>query len=393
MPVSFDEYPETDRHNFVRYNPAFLKAVFGREDLLPFWVADTDFRVMPELAEALSARAAKGLFGYETKSPRLKEALAAWYLRRYNLQLNPRGLLFTPSVNTSIAAIIDAFTAPGEGVIIQPPVYQAFMGIIKSLGREIINNPLTFAGNRYEIDFDHLEGVAKVPGTKILLLCSPHNPVGRVWQEEELARIAAICTRHNVLVITDEIHGDIVYPPHQYLSMLTVYARYNDNIIMVSSAGKTFGMPGLVDSFVFTPNRACHKAIKKQIERYHLDKSNAFANTALQTAFTAGDAWLDEMLTYLQGNIDYIASYLAAEIPAIRFPVPEGTYQIWLDFRPLGLSNDELQKFLVEKAGLALNQGYTYGPGGDGFARMNIASPRKMIRQGMAQLAAAVRSL
>jgi len=386
MNYNFDNYPEVDRSNFLRYNPVFLKTIFGRTDTLPFWVADTDFLVMPELIQALEDRAKTGLFGYETKSPSLKKLLSQWYESRYEIRLHPKKVLFMPSVNSSIAAIIDEFTIPGEGVIIQPPVYQVFKDIIDSLEREVINNPLVLNDNHYEIDFDDLERKAQSPSAKIFLLCSPHNPVGKVWNEDELRKIARICAENELLLITDEIHGDIVYKPSKYIGMLNVYKEFGNNIIMVSSTGKTFGMPGLIDSFIFSPNSDYHGALKKRIERFHLDKSNAFANTAWEVVYEHGHDWLEQMTTYLKGNVDYISDYLENNLDVVKLPKPEGTYQIWLDFNGLNLTNEELASFLAKDAGIALNQGYTYGPGGDGFMRMNIASPRKMIVQAMEQL-------
>ena len=386
MNYNFDEYPTADRHNFVRYNPVFLKSIFGNTEVLPFWVADTDFIAMPALREALAARAETGLFGYETKSRLLKKSLSQWYESRYDLKIHPKKLLFMPSVNSSIAAIIDEFTIPGEGVIIQSPVYQAFNGIIESLDREVINNQLLLSNNRYEIDFDDLKLKAQSPSAKILLLCSPHNPVGRVWREDELKKIAQICKENELLLIADEIHGDIVYEPAKYIGILKENQEFGNNIFMVSSAGKSFGMPGLIDSFIFTPNSKYFEQLQKRIERFHLTKSNGFANTAWQVVYEHGDEWLEQMKVYLKGNIDYIDDYLKNNLPVVKFPMPEGTYQIWLDFRELDLPNEELAKFLAKEAGIAMNQGNTYGPGGDGFMRMNIASPKKMIAQAMDQL-------
>jgi len=386
MNYNFDDYPVTDRNNFVRYNAIFLKTIFGSSDVLPFWVADTDFQVIPALSEALKARAESGLFGYETKSPALKKSLSLWYESNYDIRIHPKKLLFMPSVNSSIAAIIDEFTIPGEGVIIQPPVYQVFKSIIDSLEREVINNPLVFQDNYFEIDFDDLKRKAQSPSAKILLLCSPHNPVGRVWREDELKKMVQICSENDLLLIADEIHGDIVYSPNKYIGMLNVCKEFSNNIIMVSSAGKSFGMPGLIDSFISTPDNQYYDRLKNRIERFHLDKSNAFANTAWQVVYEQGHEWLDQFTTYLKGNVDYIAGYLEDNLTEVKLPMPEGTYQIWLDFRELGLNNNELAKFLVKEGGIALNRGHTYGPGGDGFMRMNIASPRNMIVQAMEQL-------
>jgi cystathionine beta-lyase len=393
MQFNFDDYPSIDRSNFVRYNPVFLKAIFGSTEVLPFWVADTDFKVLDKLSEALEARASLGLFGYETKSPKLKQALCDWYSSRYEIKLHPKKLLFMPTVNASIAAIVDEFSKIGDGVIIQPPVYQAFKGIIESQDREVVNNPLLKTGNHYQIDFDDLLAKAKNPANKIMILCSPHNPISRVWTEPELTKISQICSENNVMLIADEIHGDIVYPPHKYIGALNLYSGFSKNIIMVSSAGKTFGMPGLVDSFIYTPNAEYYKAIKSRIERFHLDKSNAFANTAWQIVYEHGNEWLDQMLAYIKGNVDYITEFLDQELPEIKLSEVSGTYQIWLDFRSLKMSNEELTIFLATEVGIALNQGFTYGPGGNGFMRMNIASPKSMIVKAMEQLKSAVMKL
>lgn len=387
MTYDFDKFPAIDRSNFVRYNQKFQKLVFGADNLLPFWVADTDFEVFPALSQALTERAALGYFPYETKSPQLKDELSNWYLRRYAIKINPRRLLFTPSVNTSIATIIDEFSRRGDGIIIQPPVYQAFAGIINGLERTIINNPLKIEEQRYKIDFEDLEKKAARKEAKIFLLCSPHNPVGRVWSAEELKKIAEICESNNVLMLTDEIHGDIIYPPNEYYGMLNVYEELSTNIIMVSSAGKSFGIPGLIDSFISTPNTEYYKLLRTRIENFHFDKSNGFANTAWEIIYKDGEKYLEQMLQYLKNNIDFLDDFISSNIPGVSFIPPEGTYQIWLNFNKLGLDNSELKNLLVQKAGLAMNEGHTYGPGGDGFMRMNIASPRKILEEAMGRLA------
>jgi cysteine-S-conjugate beta-lyase len=393
MNYNFDENIIADRNNFVRSNPVFLKAIFGRVDVLPFWVADTDFQVMPALKKALSSRVETGLFGYETKSPELKKSLAKWYNKKYQIKIKANRLLFMTSVNTSVAALIDEFTNPGDGVIIQPPVFSLFKSTIDSLGREVINNPLQLRENHYEFDFEDLQLKAQEQSNKMLILCSPHNPVGRVWTNNELTKLARICVENNVLLVTDEIHGDVVYSPNKYIGMLSIYHNYSENIIMVSSAGKSFGMPGLVDSFLFTPNNEYYLKIKERIERFHLDKSNAFANIAWQAAYENGDAWLQQMTSYLQGNIDYIAKFLEEEIPEIGLTKPEGTYQVWLDFRNLKMTDEELSAFLVSDAGIALNSGASYGLGGEGFMRMNVGSTSSTIERAMQQLKTAVGNL
>jgi cystathionine beta-lyase len=366
--------------------------VFGKSNLLPFWVADTDFKVMPQLVEALAKRAEIGLFPYETKSPGLKELISAWYKKQYNINIHHKRLLFTPSVNTSVALITELFVKPGEGIIIQPPVYQAFAQTIKSLGREVIENPLVYTEEGYTIDFADLAEKAASPAAKVFLLCHPHNPVGRVWREDELRKLAEICHQNNVFIVTDEIHGDIVYSSNKYIGMVDVAGQFSNKVIMITSAGKSFGIPGLLDSLIYTPNTEFYKLLRNKIESLHIDKGNAFSSAAWECIYAHGEEWLQEFRNYLAGNIEAVDKYLRENCPTVSFIKPEGTYQLWLDFRKLGLSNEELSRFLVDEAGLALNAGHTYGTGGDGFMRMNFASPRPMLMKGMEQLAEALDS-
>ena len=389
MKYDFDSFKDCDRTNFVRHNPTFLKSFFGKTELLPFWVADTDFEVLPELTKALVERAQQGLFAYETKSPDQKKALCNWYKKQYDVNIHPKSLLFTPSVNTSIALILEEFTEPGAGIIIQPPVYQAFASTIEGLDRKVINNPLVLRDNRYHIDFEDLTSKLNRSDAKILLLCSPHNPVGRVWRSDELNTIAQLCSENDVLLLSDEIHGDVVFSPNHYLSMLKVYEGYEKNMIMISSPGKSFGIPGLIDSFISSPNRDYIKRLHNRIEKYHLGKGNAFSNTALQAVYDHGAEYLEQMTSYIEGNVHYMQD-IVDEIPGVEIIAPEGTYQVWVDFRGLNLSNEDLASFLVSSAGLAVNQGFTYGEGGSGFVRMNIACPRSIIKQAMIQLKEAV---
>jgi cystathionine beta-lyase len=386
MEYNFNQTSNLDRSIFVRYNPIYLKKQFGSPDVLPFWVADSDFDIMPELQEALKRTAERGIFAYEYKSKHLKAALAGWFERRYDIAIEQQNLMFTTSVLTSLAAIIDEFSREQDGIIIQPPVYQAFETIITSLDRTIVNNPLLLEDGKYIIDFADLQNKAELQTTKMMILCSPHNPVGRVWKQEELERIANICKASDILLITDEIHADIVYPGNRFIGMTSVYKSISNNIIMVGSAGKSFGIPGLVDSFIYTPDRNLKTAIQKRIMKYHLGKSNAFANTALETVYTLGDHWLDAFVEYLYGNVEFIKNFLAQELPTVKMIKPEGTYQVWLDFNAFNMPEKTLMKKLGEEAGVGLNNGSSYGPGGDKYCRMNIACPRESIEEAMRRI-------
>lgn len=393
MAARFDKYKkDIDRSTFVRYNENYLSNLFGSTDVSPFWVADSDFIVMPELSKALKKTAKRGLYPYELKTPKIKQPLIAWYKKRHKVEINMDGLLFTTSVNTGLAAAIDELTNQGDGIIIQPPVYQAFKGIIRGVERKIINNRLVLKNGSYEIDFKDLKKKAADEKTTAMLLCSPHNPVGRVWRKEELEKIADICITNNVLMLTDEIHADIIYSDSTFVGMTEIYKGKSDNIIMLGSAGKSFGIPGLVDSFIYTPNPNLKKALQDRIMRFHLGKSNAFGNAALKTVYKYGYKWLDKKIDYLNGSVKMIEKFLNKHLPEIGLVKPEGTYQVWLDFNKIAKNDEELAELLYKKAKLGITLGTEYGIGGKGFARMNIASPRAMIMDALKQLEKAVHS-
>jgi len=391
MAAKFDKYRrDIDRSTFVRYNKNYLSNLFETTDIAPFWVADSDFLVMPELSKALKKTAKRGLYPYELKTPAIKQSLIDWYKTRHKVEIKMDGLLFTTSVNTGLAAAIDELTSKGDGVIIQPPVYQAFKGTIRGVGRKIINNRLILHNGKYEIDFADLEKKASDKNNTAMLLCTPHNPVGRVWNKDELEKIAAICIANNVLMLTDEIHADIIYAPSTFIGMTEVYKGKSDDIIMFGSAGKSFGIPGLVDSFIYTPNANLKKNLQDRIMRFHLGKSNAFGNAALKTVYTYGYKWLDTKIAYLDKTIHKIEAYLAKNLPEVSLIKPEGTYQIWLDFNKVTKNDEELRELLYKKAKLGITLGTEYGIGGKGFARMNIASPRPMIMDAFKRLEKAV---
>lgn len=391
MAARFDKYKkDIDRSTFVRYNENYLTSLFGTSDITPFWVADSDFIVMPELSKALKKTAKRGLYPYELKTPKIKQPLINWYKKRHNVEIKLDGLLFITSVNTGLAAAIDELTNKGDGIIIQPPVYQAFKGIIRGIGRKIINNRLKLKNGSYEIDFDDLEKKAKDKKTTAMILCSPHNPVGRVWKLEELEKIAKICIDNNVLMLTDEIHADIILGDNNFLGMTEVYKGKSDNIIMFGSAGKSFGIPGLVDSFIYSPNSEMKKALQDRIMRFHLGKSNAFGNAALKTVYKYGYKWLDKKIDYLDSTVKMIEVFLKKHLPEVGLVKPEGTYQIWLDFNSITKNDGELRELLYKKAKLGITLGTDYGIGGKGFARMNIASPQPMIMAALKRLEKAV---
>ena len=385
MHYNFDLSP-IDRTVFARYNPALLKKVFGNSEILPFWIADSDFDVLPELEEALRKTNDRKVFGYELHSKNAKRALSEWFRSRHDLNLKVGNLLFTGSVLSSIAAIIEEFSDRGDGILIQPPVYQAFANTITLLKRKVVNNPLLLENGQYRVDFDGLEAIIHSSKPKIMLFCSPHNPVGRVWTIGELQRIADLCIQYNVLLISDEIHADVVYTGHQFMGMINVYNDRSDQVFMLGSAGKSFGIPGLVDSFIYTPGTRLKNRTLQYIEAHHLDKCNAFANAATECVYSMGDRWIDQFKSYLSKNIELIRMFCQTELPKLKLIEPEGTYQVWLDFRSFEMDQVKLMELLGKESGVGLNNGLSYGEEGRGFARMNIATSHKVVLEALGKI-------
>ena len=300
------------------------------------------------------------------------------------------GLLFTSSVLTGLAAAIDELTSEGDGIIIQPPVYNAFKGLIEGVERKVVFNQLKLVDGAYEMDFDDLKKKAAEKKTKAIILCSPHNPIGRVWTRKELEKVAEICVANNVLMLTDEIHCDIVFSKSKFVGMTEIYSGKSDQIIMFGSAGKSFGIPGLVDSFIYTPNEEYKKALQSRIMRFHLGKSNSFGIVAMKTVYKHGHKWLDKKLSYLEKTVLMIDEFLKKHLPEVKLIKPEGTYQVWLDFNEVAKSDEELSELLFKKAKVGIGLGSMYSPNGEGFARMNIASPQPMIMDALKQIEKAV---
>ena len=384
--MNFDQIFDRNEYPTMKWHQAQWKEHFGYDDLLPFWVADMDFQAPPVVIESLQKRAEHGIFGYEYKKDSFFDALIDWYANRHQWRINPAYLETCPSVLSAIGILIDQHSELGDGIIVQPPVFFEFRMVIRSNGRRMVKNPLKLVNGKYQMDFEDLEAKAADPKTKMLILCNPHNPVGRVWTREELTQAGEICRAHNVLVISDEIHGDIVYPPNKY----TPFASISDELAEASftclSPGKTFNIPGLSDAMAIIPNEGYRNRFHDFAHRYQINKTNVFASAAIEAAYNEGDPWLDELLKYLQKNIDFLQIYLQENLPEVKLIEPEGTYLVWLDFQGLGLGTKELAVFLAQKAHIALNPGYWFGREGAGYARMTIASPRPILEEALQRL-------
>lgn len=375
--MSFDFEREIPRDGTASVKHDGRAAYFGTPDVLPLWVADMDFAAPEAVIRALSERAAHPVYGYTFYPEGLYSALIGWLKNRHQWEVKREWILMAPGVVPSLHAAVMAFAQPGEGVIVQPPVYFPFFSAVTTTGRRLIPNPLRQEKGRYTIDFPHLEHCA-ADGARLLLLCSPHNPVGRVWSGEELEKILRIARRYNLVVLSDEIHADLVYPGQRHTSLATL-ANDADNLVTAVAPSKTFNIPGMGLSSLIVPNPAHRAALGKVFDSLHIGHSNPFSIAAFEAAYRDGEVWLDSLLDYLQDTRDFVSTYLTEHIPAIRLIQPEGTYLLWLDCRNMDMNDTQLRDFFVHKAGVGMSPGTIFGEQGSGYMRLNIGTPRRVI--------------
>ena len=368
-------------------DPATLERHFGTdEDLIPLWIAEPSVDLAPEVVEVLTARGATGWFGYETRPSSILETFQSWMAHRHTWDISELHTLVSPSVGTSIGALIEEFTEPGDGVMLQPPVFTDFKTLIASGDRLAVRNSLVLTDEGYRIDFDDLEAKASDPRNRMLILCSPHNPVGRVWSRSELERVASIGAQHDVFVLADEIHADLALAPHSFVPFAVAAEGHDVSWAAAHGPIKTFGLAGVCDTLLITNRPDIAERFQNRSSRLHLTRNNVFGLAAFEAAYRHGDRWLDEFLMLVSNNIELLQQGLPAEIDVIA---PEGTYLAWLDLRKLGLEVPAIPTWLASAAGLALSPGHWFGREGAGFARMTIAAPTDVIERAIAQLAAA----
>jgi cystathionine beta-lyase len=367
---------------------------FGTSDILPLWVADMDFAAPDAVTRALTQRAENPIYGYTFYPESMVDALISWLKKRHGWTVERDWIVMAPGVVTSLFASVMAFAEQGEGVIVQPPVYAPFFSAVTTNQRRLIENPLILVDGAYHIDFEHLERCA-ADGAKMLLFCSPHNPIGRVWSKAELVQLLSITRRYGITILSDEIHADLVYPDlkltedstgEQYTT-LALLANEGDKIITAVAPSKTFNIAGLGLSALIVPNPAQRVTLKKVFNSLHLSNTNPFSIAAFEAAYRGGEAWLDALLVYLRDNRDFVSEYLKKNIPAIRLIQPQGTYLLWLDCRDLNMTDLKLEEFFVKEAKVGLNLGKSFGKGGSGFMRLNIASPRSVIAEALNRIA------
>ncbi len=361
---------------------------FGTSDVLPLWVADMDFAAPDAVKKALIQRAEHPVYGYTFYPESMVEALIAWMKKRHGWQIEREWIIIAPGVVTSLFATVMAFAEQGEGVIIQPPIYPPFFSSVSTNKRRLIENPLVLKEGVYYIDFEHLERCA-ADGAKMLLFCSPHNPVGRVWSKAELERLLEITRRHDITILSDEIHGDLIYPNEKHIA-LSMLANADDKIITTIAPSKTFNIPGLGLSALVVPNPEQRAKLKKVFESLHLGNTNPFSITAFEAAYRDCEAWLEALLIYLRDNRDFVCDFLNENLPKIHPIQSQGTYLLWLDCRDLKMTDAQLEAFFVEEAKVGMNAGRTFGKGGGGFMRLNIASPRSVLAEALNRIASAL---
>lgn len=364
-----------------------LEQRYGRSDLIPMWVADMDFASPPCVKEAISARAEHGIFGYTCASQDYYESIIKWVSRHHGWHIEQEWISFIPGIVKGIAFVIDCFTGKEDKVIIQPPVYHPFRIIPTLHRREVVYNELIFDGENYLMDFDTLREQAKT--AKVLILCNPHNPGGRVWTKAELAELAEICHDNQVLVISDEIHSDLALNGHKHVPFASVSEKAADNSITFMAPSKTFNIAGIVSSFSVVSNPGLRDKFYNYLKASELEDGHIFAYLAAQAVYQDGDEWLAELKEYLWENICFTDKYLKEHLPQVKVIIPQASFLVWLDCRELGMSQKELVSFFVKEAKLALNDGAMFGPGGNGFMRLNIGTPRSIVEKSLQQLAEA----
>lgn len=389
--INFDEQIERRNTNSLKYDFAVHRG--KPADILPLWVADMDFKVAQPILDAIIKRTEHGIFGYSEVQEEYFEAVKNWMKKRHDWTVERRWLVKTPGVVFALAMAVKAFTKPGDGVMIQQPVYYPFSEVIEDNDRKIVDNTLVLgADGVYRMDLEDFEKKAIENQVKLYFLCNPHNPVGRVFHREELEQLGEICLRHHILVVSDEIHQDFVYNgKHQVFANLS--EELSNITITCTAPSKTFNVAGLQVSNIFIPNGELRGKFKKQVAAAGYSQLNTLGLTACEAAYRYGEEWHDELMEYLKGNLAYVREYLKENLPGIKLIEPEGTYLIWLDFRELLLTEEERENLIVKKAGLWLDSGAIFGAAGEGFERINIACPRATLTLALDKLKNALKSL
>ena len=361
-----------------------LKNVYGTDDAIPMWVADMDFRSPPEVVEAIKERAQHGIFGYTTLDEEYYAEVARWWQRRHGWDVKHDWIVTSPGTISALSVAVRTFTSPGDGIIIQPPVYPPFERTVRLAGRQVLYNQLMLNNSgRYTMNLEDLDKQLS-QGAKMFIFCSPHNPVGRVWNKEELKELAAVLSKYeDVVIFDDELWADFVFPPNVHYPLLNVAPELAKRTITATSVSKTFNLAGLENTNLFIPDEQLRKTFEEAMFALALNKTNLFAIVATKAAYSCGEPWLDLLLDYLQENLQFIKTFLQEKMPTVSVIEPEGTYLAWFDIRQLHMSSAEVSQKLLHEGKVAVEEGTMFGPGGEGFLRVNYAMPRTLLKQAL----------
>lgn len=387
MEYVFDEVINRKGTNSLKYD--FMTERGRKEDVLPLWVADMDFQTAPEIVSRLKDSISHGIYGYSESKDAYFEAVIKWYQQNFDWEIQKNWIIKTPGVVFALAMAVQAFTKEGDAVLIEQPVYYPFSEVILDNNRRLVSSDLLLTDGKYKVDFDDFEKKIIENDVKLFILCSPHNPVGRVWTKDELIRMGDICIRHGVKVVSDEIHSDFTYEGYTHRVFASLGKEYADISVICTAPTKTFNLAGLQISNIVISNKELRKLFKKQISRAGYSQVGISGLVACQAAYEEGGDWLIRLRKYLAENLSFVRDFLKENLPKIKLVEPEGTYLVWLDFRELKLTEKELEHFVLEDAKLWLDSGAIFGAVGEGFERINIACPRKILKQALLQLKAA----
>lgn len=387
MNYNFNEI--VDRSNNFSSKWSEMEKKYGTNDLLPMWVADMDFKAAPCIIDSLKNRLEQEIYGYTTRPDSYNESIVNWLDRRHNWKIKSEWLIYSPGVIPAISLLINELTKANDKIMIQEPVYSPFNSVVKNNNRELIISPLQKLENGdYIMDYEDIEN--KIKDVKLFILCNPHNPVGRVWTKDELKKLGDICLKHNVKIISDEIHSDIILKKHKHIPMASISKEFEKNTITCMAPTKTFNIAGLQSSYVILPDEKYYKLLDDAFTRIDIKRNNCFSLVATEASYNNGESWLESFLEYLESNIDFAIKYINENMPKLKVRKPEGTYLLWVDFSALGLSDEELESILVQKGKVALNQGNSFGIGGSGYQRINLACPRSMLEEALIRIKNAI---
>lgn len=387
MDWAFDELINREGTDSVKYD--LRQEIFGRNDIIPMWVADMDFKIPPFVAERLKNRLKHEIFGYSFRPPEYFSSIARWLHDRHNWNVEKEWICFSPGIVPALNLSTLAFTRPGDSVIVQPPVYFPFFSAVESHGRDLIFNKLIIKDNKWTMDFKGLLS-SITEKTKMIIISSPHNPVGRVWSAGELKELAGICLENKIIILSDEIHCDLIMPGFNHTPVANISEEIADITVTCIAPSKTFNLAGLSTSSVIISNPVLRKYFKKKIDDLHIGNGNIFGTEASIAAYSEGHEWVDALMDYIERNARFVTDYCNDFIPEIVPVKPEGTYMIWLDCKKLMINAKELQDFFVKNAGVGLNEGSQFGPGGEGFMRMNLATSFRKVEEAMNKIGKAV---